>query len=66
MLCTHPEMHYLLLGNCPGCNPTGYASLFPRSITAEDEEQEVPPAMKGQRAHHDLAELQEQGSSGEN
>lgn len=38
MRCAHPEKHYLLLGNCPGCNPEGYASLFSGPLESEDEE----------------------------
>ena len=37
MRCAYPDKHYLLLGNCPGCNPEGYAALFPRPLEPEDE-----------------------------
>lgn len=65
MRCAYPEKHYLLLGNCPGCNPEGYAALFSGSLRPEDGELLMSSANVGQDEADDLADLLEEELSKE-
>lgn len=65
MRCAYPDKHYLLLGNCPGCNPEGYAALFSGPLGHEEGELVQSSASVGVDEDDDLTDLVEQSCSKE-